>query len=305
MQTGFDGTSLAVFTGLAPCGVAAFMILGTYLLLEQGRLRRAGDAPRMSPPGAGQSAAEGAYRRVAHLLACPLVVAWTGFIASATHLGTPANALYAFTNVGSSPLSNEVAATVSFLFFAGVLWLCSFSARPRPVLERSLMLAGIVSGAAMLFFTSRAYAVPTVPTWDVWLVPVNYLAGAACGGPALAALVLTVAETPRARWTAGLLAASALALAVGTALLAAYVRYLGGIGNNVVPAGGAVGAYPLAIAAHCILAAAGLAIMWFALRTPLDHARRTVFSAVGCLLVLAGMVVVRFPFYAAYLSVGF
>lgn len=46
--------------------------------------------------------------RLAHATVIPLLVSMVGLVASATHLGTPANALYVLTGVGRSPLSNEV-----------------------------------------------------------------------------------------------------------------------------------------------------------------------------------------------------
>ena len=54
-----------------------------------------------------------------------------GLVASATHLGNPANALYVFTGVGRCPLSTEVFAAVIFLALAGVYLLYSFVEHPR------------------------------------------------------------------------------------------------------------------------------------------------------------------------------
>ena len=63
------------------------------------------------------------WNRVSHAFLVPLGVVWMGFMASATHLGTPANALHAFAGIGRSPLSNEVLCTVVFLFVGGMYWL--------------------------------------------------------------------------------------------------------------------------------------------------------------------------------------
>ncbi|WP_442904588.1 DmsC/YnfH family molybdoenzyme membrane anchor subunit [Gordonibacter sp.] len=46
--------------------------------------------------------------RIDRMCACPFSVCLVGFIASATHLGTPANALHVFWSIGRSTLSNEV-----------------------------------------------------------------------------------------------------------------------------------------------------------------------------------------------------
>lgn len=78
---GFSATSLAVFTALAPAGAVAFACLAAFLLVNRSQSRD--------------------WRGVlAHLLFIPLAIAWVGFIASATHLGTPANALHAINGLG-------------------------------------------------------------------------------------------------------------------------------------------------------------------------------------------------------------
>lgn len=72
-----------------------------------------------------------------------------GLVASATHLGNPANALYVFVGVGRSPLSTEVFCAVVFLALAGVYWLYSFAERPRRGLQRGWMAALIVASGAL------------------------------------------------------------------------------------------------------------------------------------------------------------
>ena len=91
MGMGFSGGSLAVFTVLAPAGAVAFAIAAAFLLTHRGLP----DAVR---------------DRMNHALIAPLVVAWAGFIASATHLGTPANALHAVEGISRSPPSDGGAA---------------------------------------------------------------------------------------------------------------------------------------------------------------------------------------------------
>ena len=100
---GFSATSLAVFTALAPAGAVAFACLAAFLLVNRSQSRDWRDV-------------------LAHLLFIPLAIAWAGFIASATHLGTPANALHAINGLGRSPLSNEVvSACLLYTSFGGVL----------------------------------------------------------------------------------------------------------------------------------------------------------------------------------------
>ena len=109
-----------------------------------------------------------------------------GLVASATHLGNPANALYVFTGVGRSPLSTEVFAAVIFLALAGVYWLYSFAEHPRVGLQRGLLAAIDVAIVAFVSSVAFAYNVDTIVTWSLPLVPASLILNALFGGPLLA-----------------------------------------------------------------------------------------------------------------------
>ena len=130
MGTALGEITLVLFTTLAPSGVVAFILMGLPLL----RADLAADA----------------RRRINQFLSIPLVTAMVGLVASATHLGNPANALYVFLGVGRSPLSTEVFCAVVFLALAGVYWLYSFAERPRVGLQRPWMVLAMAAGAAAL-----------------------------------------------------------------------------------------------------------------------------------------------------------
>ncbi len=285
---GFSATSLAIFTALSPAGAVAFACLAAFLLLNR------------SKPQEGRN-------RLAHLLVIPLAVAWVGFIASATHLGTPANALHAVNGIGRSPLSNEVVSTVAFLFFSGMAWMYSYREKPQAAVMDSLLAASIACAIVMLFHMSFAYSIATVPTWDTWLTPANLCATALLSGPVLAALVLQIAQLQAGagRWPYALLAVSAVALVAGTALLVCHMNFLGTVGNSVTFALALVPNYGWLIAAHTALAACGLAFQLHGLRLPTSRTRGLVFSFIGCIVVVIAALLARFPFYDAYLSVGF
>lgn len=135
---GFSATSLPVFTALAPAGAVAFVCLAAFLLVNRSQSRDWRDV-------------------LAHLLFIPLAIAWVGFIASATHLGTPANALHAINGLGRSPLSNEVVSAVAFLFFAGMAWMYSYREKPKASVMNGLLAISIVCVIVMLFHTSRVF----------------------------------------------------------------------------------------------------------------------------------------------------
>ena len=250
---GFSATSLAVFTALAPAGAVAFACLAAFLLVNRSQSRDWRDV-------------------LAHLLFSPLAIAWAGFIASATHLGTPANALHAINGLGRSPLSNEVVSAVAFLFFAGMAWMYSYREKPKASVMNGLLAISIVCVIVMLFHTSFAYSIATVPTWDTWLTPVNLCA---------------------------------TALLSGTVLLVCHMNFLGTVGNNVTLASALVPNYGWLIAVHTALAACGLAFQLHGLRLSTSRTRGLVFSAIGCAVVIIAALLARFPFYDAYLSVGF
>ena len=298
-----SGQSLALFTGLAASAAIAYLALAIVLLI-------------------GRRVAQDRRALLLKLLGIPLALCWAGLFAAASHLGTPANALYAFTGVGRSPLSNEVVAVVVFLFFAGIIWLYSFNREPSRVLvDAGLAVAGL-SCIALVWLMGIAYDVDTVPTWQSPLVPWNLILGALCAGLSLAALLLHVARYGTTRIQMGMLAGSAVALAVGSASHAAYAQYVSGIGNYIVAAGEVGGSFPAMIVAHAALALAGLALQVLARRQAAGSAaagavksssagstrpRLTAcgIDAIGAALVLASTVLMRFPFYDAYLSVGF
>ena len=234
-----SGQSLALFTGLAASAAMAYVALALALAFCKGMPQS---------------------RRVLllKLMGIPLALCWAGLFAAASHLGTPANALYAFTGVGRSPLSNEVVAVVVFLFFAGITWLYSFKREP----SRSVIAAGLccssLAAFALVWFMGAAYDVDTVPTWQSPLVPANLALGALCAGLSLAALLLHLAQAAGSRVQAGMLAGSAAALAAGCVTNAAYAQFVSGIGNAVVQAGSVGSGYPTVLAAHLVLGIIGL-----------------------------------------------
>ena len=156
---------LVLFTTLGPSGALAFALLVARAVLL-------GEAPGRRP--------------IEKSLGVTLVVVIVGLVASATHLGTPSNALYVLTRVGASPLSNEMAALVFFLGLGATYWLYSFALRPRREVQG--VLAALSCAAAVLFVASvgLAYSADTIVTWStpgamgsLWLTSL-------VGGPVLA-----------------------------------------------------------------------------------------------------------------------
>ena len=167
---------LVAFTTLAPAAAVAFIIMAAALLVA-----RLGDCER---------------RRLTTLLIVPLCIATVGFVLSATHLGTPSNALYVLARVGASGLSNEVLATTLFLGVAGSFWLSSFYRRRPPLAVRRIWLGlGIALAVAYLGATASVYVMETVPSWSTPFAPAMTVLPGVATGCLLGCACLALAST--------------------------------------------------------------------------------------------------------------
>ena len=126
--TALNEITLVLFTTLAPSGAVAYVIMGMAALRAQGDERK----------------------RLSGALLIPFLVTLVGLVASATHLGNPDNALYVFSRVGASPLSNEVCAAVLFLGISGLHWLYQFAEHAR-----QRVLNALVGGPVLTLFCLR------------------------------------------------------------------------------------------------------------------------------------------------------
>ena len=230
MISGFDTAlsevTLVLFTTLAPSGAVALVLVAAVLLL-----------PKL----------ESTMRvRISMFMCIPLVVTMVGLVASATHLGNPANALYVFLHVGSSPLSNEVVSAVGLLAFSGLYWLYSFSAKPFVWLQRLLLTMIVAMGVAFVTMVSLAYSVDTIVTWSLPTVPISLWLNALMGGPLLAAITLYAAQWRALTGRFGLLLMTVpfVALAANTVVYIVQGMQLGGVANSVVAAADLVPHYP-------------------------------------------------------------
>ncbi|MDE8703489.1 dimethyl sulfoxide reductase anchor subunit [Adlercreutzia equolifaciens] len=284
MSSGFDPVSLAVFTTLAPAGAVAFLVLAL---------------ARLAAPDHADAV------RIDRVIALPFATALLGFIASATHLGTPANALHVFSGVGTSPLSNEVLAAVIFLFLVGAYWMCAFKINfPDGIADPWLVVASLAA-VAFIACTSLAYAARTVPTWDTVFTPVNLILAALMAGTLLALLFLAVARIERPLLNRALMTLSLVALVFGLGSLLLQQADLATIGNNETTALSLVPHYPLVIAAFALLGVGAEGLGIFSLRRSLARRGRIVVRVAASLLAVAAVLAVRTAFYNLHMTVGF
>ena len=302
MISGFDTAlgevTLVLFTTLAPSGAIALVLVAAVLLFSK---------------------LESTMRaRISTFMCIPLVVTMVGLVASATHLGNPANALYVFLHFGSSPLSNEVVSAVGLLACSGLYWLYSFSVKPFAWLQRLLLAMIAATGIVFVAMVSLAYSVDTIVTWSLPMVPISLWLNALVGGPLLAAITLYAAQWRALAGRFGLLLMTVPFIALAANMVAYIVqgRLLNGVANSVVAAADLVPHYRTMLLASALMCFAGCVLaaltMHAVSRETVAHGggelafskRVLVRLLVACLLVFAGIFVMRFAFYMMHLTVG-
>lgn len=306
--------TLALFTLLAPVGAIAFVVMALPCIgAWEGRLTSRGNASDSGDEsGISQvsfkeaSTAMLPYHRISRYLIIPLATAMVGLIASATHLGTPSNALYVLMGWGRSPLSNEVVAALLFLGLAGVYWLSSF----RMVLSLAYArVALVLSCAASLFLVweiSVVYAIRTIITWNTDATVLSLWGTALCGGVLLGITSLVVSGGSVPRRYLYILCATGLASFVGA--VAAFVfqwMQLPTIANWTATASQLAPQYGWDIALFVL---SGL-IGWVITLRALFYAHDTRFflrsCVVGTAVMFAGIYLMRLVFYSTHMTGGF
>lgn len=295
-EMAMEELTLVLFTTIAPSGAIAVALMAALAVAVRGD---------------GEARA-----RIDQRLWLPIAITLVGLVASATHLGNPANALYVLLGVGSSPLSNEVASAVVFLGLAGLYWLTAFSRRDLR-LARNVLACGIVL-ASVAFVTAVAFAYDavTIQTWHTPFVPASLWLNALCGGPLLALVTLRWACPDHAGGAVRAVALAVSAVGLGGSVVAYALQngVLSHAANAMATGPELVPHYSAMIAAFAVLAAAGWVfvalrprkgaqVMAESVPTSAANWRAHAADAVGCLLVFAGIFTARFAFYMMHLTV--
>ena len=267
MTSGLDNLSLALFTALAPAGVVAFIIMALARLFAIDHERAV---------------------RIDRMIALPFAVALVGFIASATHLGTPANALH-----------------VMFLFLAGSYWMVAFKVNFPDAAAKPWLLVACLAGIALLACTSQAYAVRTVPTWNTPYSPANLLLTGLFEGTVLSQLFLAAAKVPLSRWSFLLVGLGAASLAAGVVSMLAQNAYLASIANNEISAASLAPGYHLVIGIFALVGAGALLLDGWALRPRATECARLILRIAAAILAFAAVFATRIVFYNLHMTVGF
>ena len=298
VATALEELTLVLFSTLAPAGVCACVVIS------------------LAAVWGVSDTAERA--RLQHMCAVPLFLAMAGLVMSATHLGTPTNALYVVDGIGRSPLSNEVATCVLFMGSSGMFWLYSFSLEPSALLQKAWTVANAVLGGICLASISLAYNSPTILTWSTPFVPLSVWLEAGAGGPLLAFLVLRASSAELANVVErGTRVAGFICFAASVVVLTAQYIHVLTLESEVVSAASLIPGYPIVLLLYSI---AGTTAYWItdsqvsSVSSPcipaLPHAvaelaeSKLTWSVVASALFLIGLFAVRFCFYMMHLTYG-
>ncbi len=163
-------------------------------------------------------APRGTLHETSRALEMPLLAAAgaaaLGLLASLAHLGQPAGAWLAISNVRTSWLSREVVLAAAFAAsaaFAGLLFRTDAASTSS---RTAACVVAAVLGIATVYAMSRVYMVSAQPPWNRLVTPVSFLATTAILGAVVVHIALEGLE-PQARW----MAAAAIALLVVQVLL--------------------------------------------------------------------------------------
>lgn len=280
MGNGFSEAALAVFTTLAPMGACAFIVLCAACF-----------------KGAFEGAAGKTLDRAAFL---PLAVVAVGFIGAFFHLTNPMNAVFVFSGVGSSPLSNEVAMGVVFFVLAAAYCVLAAVGGLSAGARKGLLVAVSVAAVVFTVFCGLAYIMHTIPTWNTPASVVQMLGYGLLGGGVLGLLTLALAdiEVARENAMAGVVL-SVAGLVLGAAgfawqiVAAQSVVNIWGVAVDQVPAiWGLFGAL-------AVCGIIGAAVAGSSLKKPASAT-----LAVAVVVVAVGVFFARIGFYGLYMSVA-
>ena len=174
------------------------------------------------------------------------------------------------------------------------------------------------TGIVFVAMVSLAYSVDTIATWSLPTVPISLWLNALVGGPLLAAITLYAAQWRALAGRFGLLLMTVPLIALAANMVAYIVqgRLLNGVANSVVAAADLVPHYHTMLLAFALMCFAGCVLAAFTMhavsREAVAHGggelalskRVLVRLLVSCLLVFAGVFIMRFAFYMMRLTVG-
>lgn len=283
MEAAFAEMPLALFTAFESLGAGAFITLAIAVCL--------GKLP------------ENKLQRIDRLALLPLCLVLAGFVAAFFHLASPQNAIAVMAGLGTSPLTNEVAAGVALAAVAIAYVALGFAGKLSAGARKGLVIALAVLAVAFGLLMGFAYTMHTIASWNTPLVPLQMLGFTLAGGAATAVLVIALAgaDIPAMGAFRGIgLAVLAGGACLGIACLAAQANMVASL-ENALCAGAA-----LADGAWSYVAGGGAALVAAAACGcgALMGKAPVALSGAALVLAFAGILCCRLAFYGLQLSVG-
>lgn len=282
MGTGWSEWPLVFFTVLSQCVIGGFGVMAWAL---------------------GRSEQDAAQVRALHWQMLYLwLMMGIAFSASILHLGMPLRALNALNQLGTSPLSMEIASGSLFFALGGLYWLLAMLGKLSPSIRQGwLAVTGLV-GAAFLYAMCRVYTIETVPTWDTPYTALSFLLTALLGGSLLGYLLLHAAGASISGALRLLPAVALCALVASSVFGFGQLASLGQIQSSVQHAATLIPDIGTLTGIRLILLSTGLAC-WL---VPLLKAKTPSIGwmMASFMLVLAGELLGRSLFYGLHMTVG-
>lgn len=279
MGSGWHEWPLMIFTVFGQCVAGALIVMGFAWLNEKDAAVKA---------------------RIVRSMFYLWLVMGIGFMASVLHLGSPLRAFNSLNRIGSSALSNEIAAGSVFFAVGGFWWLVSAIGKMPPAVGKIWLIVSQILGLVFVWAMTRVYQIDTVPTWYTGYTTLAFFLTLALGGPLFAALLLRVAKAPGQRALAA--AASVLALLVSMAVVVLQSNELAAIHSSVQQASALLPDYGSLQVWRLVLVAAGLGC-WIC---PLVRRQepKTLALFAGIILVVLGELLGRGLFYGLHMTAG-
>lgn len=155
MGSGIHEWPLMFFTTIGQSVAGAFIVMAAVLL--SGKL-----SPELN-------------RKVHYSMFGLWVLMGVGFLLSMMHMGTPLRAFNAFNRLGSSSLSNEIAAGSVFFAAGGFYWLLAVLNKMPAALGKLWLLVVMVLAVVFIYAIPQVYQIATVPTWYTPYTTVHFV----------------------------------------------------------------------------------------------------------------------------------
>ena len=149
--------ALILFTILTQMAVGSFLVLGFVHFFAKRK--------------AGEVEADNMSDRVLFAVGVVLIL---GMLASLFHLGNPANAYRAVSNLGMSWLSREILSLVLCLVFGGIFLIMQWRKIGSIAIRNAIAWIAAICGIALVFSMANLYMLETQPTWNSLATVVSF-----------------------------------------------------------------------------------------------------------------------------------